>query len=111
MATTLLEEGAGAELRLVGGESTREAQELTKAAAAAGLSVKTVALASDKGQAALAAQGPGAIRLPLVIVEDTYSLQRPPFSAVIACLAALRAGECALPDGAVRLGRTSTPVR
>jgi hypothetical protein len=79
-------------LRLVGGEFTREAHELTRATLAASLTVLWLEFASERGQAALAAQGRGAIRLPLVIIGDTYSLQRPPFTAVSACLAALQSG-------------------
>lgn len=36
--------------------------------------------------------------------RDTCSLQRPAFTAVSACLAALRSGGGELPDGVVALG-------
>jgi len=90
------------ELRLIGGEITLEGNELTAAAAAAGLSVRWLDFAGAEAQAAIAAQGRGTIRLPLVIVGGTYTLQRPPFTAVSACLAAV-------PDGAIALDRNRRP--
>ncbi len=101
------------ELQLVGGEATREGHELTVAAAAAGLNVRWLDFASEDAQAAIAAQGGGAVRLPLVIVGGTHTLQRPPFTAVSACLAALRAGDGALPVDAipVRNDRRYMPKR
>jgi hypothetical protein len=78
---------AVAELRLVGGETTLEGHELTAAAAAAGLSVRWLDFGGSEAQAAIAAQGPGAVRLPLVIIGAT-TLQRPAFTDVSACLAA-----------------------
>lgn len=83
------------ELRLVGGETTLEGRGLTASAAAAGLSVRWLDFASAEAQAAIAAQGPGAVRLPLVLVGDTHTLQRPRFAAVSACLAALQRGDSA----------------
>ena len=97
------------ELRLIGGEITLEGNELTAAAAAAGLSVRWLDFAGAEAQAAIAAQGRGTIRLPLVIVGGTYTLQRPPFTAVSACLAALRSGDGAVPDGAIALDRNRRP--
>jgi hypothetical protein len=91
------------ELRLIGGDSTVEGRRLTAAAAAAGVSVRWLDFASAEAQAAIAAQGPGAIRLPLVIVGGTHTLQRPPFAAVSACAAALRSGRSPLPAGAIAL--------
>ena len=79
------------ELKVVGGESTLEGQALTAAAAAAGMSVRWLDFASPEAQAAIAAQGPGSVRLPLVIVGEIHALQRPPFAAVNACVASLRA--------------------
>ena len=94
---------AAEELQLVGGQITLEGQVLTAAAAAAGISVRWLDLASAEAQAAIAAQGPGAVRLPLVIVGGTYTLQRPPFAAIGGCLAALRSGASMLPAGAIRV--------
>ena len=85
---------ADQELRIVGGETTLEGRALTAAAAGAGLRVRWLDFASSEAQAAIAAQGPGSVRLPLVIVSGTRTLQRPPFSA---CVAALRSGERRLP--------------
>jgi hypothetical protein len=95
---------ASEELCLVGGETTREARELARAAVAAGLTARWLPFASAKGQAALAAQGPSAIGLPLVIIGDRYSRQCPVFPAVSACLAAVGSGEEVLPDGVTVLG-------
>ena len=75
------------ELRVVGGKTTSEGHALTAAAAAAGLGVRWLDFASPEAQAAIAAQGPGSIRLPLVIVDGARILQRPAFDA---CVAALR---------------------
>ena len=92
------------ELQLVGGKITREGRELASAAAAAGLNVRWLDFGSVEAQAAIAAQAPGAVRLPLVIVGGRYTLQRPPSNAVGACVAALRAGDRTLPAGAIPLG-------
>jgi len=81
------------ELRLVGGKATLEGRQLIEAAAAAGMSVRWIDFASSEAQAAIAALGPGSVRLPVVLIRDTYRLQRPPFTAVSACVAALRSGE------------------
>ncbi|HUA49179.1 MAG TPA: hypothetical protein VMA77_28340 [Solirubrobacteraceae bacterium] len=99
------------ELQLVGGETTLEAHELTAAAAAAGLSVRRLNFASPEAQAAIAAQGSAAVRLPLVIVGGTYTLQRPPFTDVSECLAAVRAGDSMLPAGALAIGNKPRPLR
>ena len=99
------------ELQLVGGETTLEGHELTAAAAAAGLSVRWLNFASAKAQAAIAAQGSAAVRLPLVIVGGTYTLQRPPFTHVSECLAALRAGDGTPPAGAVAVSDDPRPIR
>jgi len=98
------------ELRLIGGEDTLEGQELTVAATAAGLAVRWLDFASAEAQAAIAAQGPGPVRLPLVIVGDTYTLQRPPFTSVSACLAALRSGDSSPPPGAIPLRTHRRPT-
>jgi len=80
------------ELRIVGGAATREGRELAAHAVAAGLRARWLDFAGAEAQAAIAAQGSGAVQLPLVIVGGTYTLQRPPFSAVSDCVAALRTG-------------------
>jgi hypothetical protein len=94
---------AAEELQLVGGQITIEGQVLTADAAAAGIRVRWLDLASAEAQAAIAAQGPGAVRLPLVIVGGTYTLERPPFAAIVACLVALRSSASMLPAGAIRV--------
>ena len=91
------------ELRLVGGQIALEGRELAAAAAAAGLSVRWLHFASAEAQAAIAAQGAGSVRLPLVIIDGTHTLQRPQFAAVVACVAALRRGDGDLPAGVVAL--------
>ncbi len=103
-------DAAAEELRLIGGETTVEGRELTTAATAAGLSVRCLDFASAEAQAAIAAQGPAAVQLPLVIVDGTYTLQRPKFTAVNACLAALRAGDSTVPAGAIRVGDVRRPA-
>ena len=103
-------DAAVAEVRLVGGETTLEGRALTEAAAAAGLGIRWLDFASAEAQAAIAAQGQGTIRLPLVIVGGAYTLQRPPFTAVSACLAALRSGDGTLPDGAIALDKNRRPT-
>jgi len=67
-------------------------------------------LCNSFAQAAIVAQGPATVRLPLVIVGGVYSLQRPPFTAVSACLAALRAGDDAVPVGAIPVGNYRRPT-
>jgi len=96
--------GAVEELQLVGGKITREGQELASAAAAAGLTLRWLDFDSAEAQAAIAAQAPGAVRLPLVIVGGRYTLQRPRANAVSACVAALRTGDRTVPAGGVALG-------
>jgi hypothetical protein len=91
------------ELRLVGGEITLEGRELAAAASAGGVNVRWLGFDSTKAQAAIAAQGPGAVHLPLVIVDSSYTLQRPPSTAVSGCVRALRAGDSTPPAGAVAL--------
>jgi len=81
------------ELRLVGGQNTLEGHKLTAAAGSIGISVRWLDFASEEAQAAIAAQGPGAVRLPLVILRGNRMLQRPQFSEVSACLAALSSDE------------------
>jgi hypothetical protein len=98
------------QVRFVGGEITLEGRELTAAAAAAGLSVRWLDFASSEAQAAIAAQGPGAARLPLVLVGAAHTLQRPAFTAVIACLAGLDSGNSRLPAGAALLGDDRRPT-
>jgi len=92
------------ELRIVGGAITVEGRELAAAACAAGLNVRWLDFASIEAQTAIVAQGPGSVRLPVVIVGGRYTLQRPPLSAVSACVTALRAGEHTLPADAIALG-------
>ena len=101
---------AAEELRLIGGATTLEGHELTTAAAAAGLSVRWLDFASAEAQAAFAAQGRAAVQLPLVIVGGTYTFQRPPFPAVSACVAALRAGDNSPPAGAISLREERQPT-
>jgi hypothetical protein len=91
------------EVRLVGGEITLEGRESAAAAVAAGLRVRWLDFAGAEAQAAIAAQGAGSVRLPLVIVDGTHTLQRPQFAAVTACIAALRRGDAELPAGVVAL--------
>ena len=96
----------GEELAIVG-VHTREARELAVAAEAAGLAVRPLAFGSALADAALAAQGPGAVRLPLVMVAGRYSLQRPAFGVVLECIEVLRGARRTLPATCVAL--TSTP--
>ena len=80
------------ELILVGGDHTFEARGLVGAAADAGLRVRWLAFDSPSAQAALAAHGPGSVRLPLVIVAGRYCFQQPAFEEIAACLATVRGG-------------------
>lgn len=91
------------ELQLVGGERTLEGRQLVAGAAAAGLTVRWLSFDSMAARSALAAQGPGAVRLPLAIVGGTYTLQRPEWTALRACVSAMRTGDHTLPTGAVSL--------
>lgn len=79
----------------------REAHELTRAAEAAGLAVRPLAFGSPLADVALAAHGPGSIRLPLAIVAGRYSLQRPALGAVLECIEVLRRTRQTLPAGCV----------
>jgi hypothetical protein len=81
-----------------------EARELLAAAQAAGLGIEVVPFNTPAADAAIAAHGPGAVRLPVVIVGGRYCLQRPTFSAVLECLKVLRGTRCTLPAGCVVLG-------
>jgi hypothetical protein len=77
------------EIAIVGMQA-REAGELAAAAEAVGLAVRPLAFGSPLADAALAAHGPGSVRLPLVIVAGRYSLQRPAFGLVLECVEVVR---------------------
>jgi hypothetical protein len=79
------------------GMQAREARELAVAAEAAGLAVRPLAFGSPLADAALAAHGPGSVRLPLAIVGGRYSLQRPALDAVLECLDVVRGSRRPLP--------------
>src|ERR1700756_5754640 len=85
----------------------REARELALAAEAAGLAVRPLAFGSPLADAALAAHGPGSVRLPLAIVAGRYSLQRPAFGAVLECIEVLRGTRQTLPTACVALASTA----
>jgi hypothetical protein len=94
------------ELAIVGMQA-REARELALAAAAVGLTVRPLAFGSPPADAALAAHGPGSVRLPLAIVGGRYSLQRPAFGAVLECVEVLRGTRQKLPAACVMLTSTA----
>jgi hypothetical protein len=85
----------------------REARELALAAEAVGLAVRPLMFGSPLADAALAAHGPGSVRLPLAIVAGRYSLQRPAFGAVLDCIEVLRGTRQALPVACVVLASTT----
>jgi hypothetical protein len=90
------------EIAIVGMQA-REARELALAAEAVGLAVRPLAFGSPLAHAALAAHGPGRIRLPLAIVAGRYCLQRPAFGTVIECIEVLRGTRKTLPPTCVVL--------
>jgi hypothetical protein len=90
------------EIAIVGIQA-REARELALAAEAVGLAVRPLAFGSPLADAALAAHGPGSVRLPLAIVAGRYSLQRPALSAVRECIEVLRGTRRTLPATCVVL--------
>ena len=94
------------EIAIVGVHAT-EARELALAAEAVGLAVRLLAFGSPLADAALAAHGPGSVRLPLAIVAGHYSLQRPAFGAVLECIEVLRGTHQTLPAGCVVLASTA----
>jgi hypothetical protein len=94
------------EIAIVGMQA-REARELALAAEAAGLAVRPLAFGSPLADAALAAHGPGSVRLPLAIVAGRYSLQRPAFGAVLECIEVLRGTRQTLPRACVVLASTA----
>jgi hypothetical protein len=94
------------ELAIVGAQA-HEARELALAADAVGLAVRPLAFGSPLADAALAAHGPGNVRLPLAIVAGRYSLQRPAFAAVLECIEVLRGTRQALPAACVVLAPTA----
>ena len=89
------------------GMQTREARELAQAAEGVGLAVRPLAFGSPIADAALAAHGPGSVRLPLAIVAGRYSLQRPAFGAVLECIKVLRGTRQTLPAACVVLASTA----
>jgi hypothetical protein len=89
------------------GMRAREARELALAAEAVGLAVRPLAFGSPLADAALAAHGPGSVRLPLAIVAGRYSLQRPAFGAVLGCIEVLRGTRQMLPRACVVLASTA----
>jgi hypothetical protein len=96
------------EIAIVGLQA-HEARELVLAAEAAGLAVRPLAFGSPLADAALAAHGPGSVRLPLAIVAGRYSLQRPTFGAVLECLEVLRGNRHTLPAACVVLSEPGSP--
>lgn len=97
------------EIAIVGIQAS-EARELVQAAEVAGLAVRPLAFGSPLADAALAAHGPGSVRLPLVIIGGRYSLQRPALGAVLECMDVARGSRKALPSGCVVLDRRQTPI-
>ena len=93
------------EIAIVGMQA-REARELAHAAEAVGLAVRPLAFGSPLADAALAAHGPGSVRLPLAIVAGRCSLQRPAFRAVLECIEVLRGTRQTLPAACVVLAST-----
>jgi hypothetical protein len=89
------------------GMKTSEARELALAAEAVGLAVRPLDFRSPLADAALAAHGPGSVRLPLAIVGGRYSLQQPPFAAVLECIEVLRGTSETLPAACVVLASTA----
>ena len=89
------------------GMQAREARELALAAEAVGLAVRPLAFGSPLADAALAAHGPGSVRLPLAIVARSYSLQRPALGAVLECIEVLRGTRQTLPAACVVLASTA----
>jgi hypothetical protein len=83
----LMRSSASEEMAIVGMQA-REARELALAAA-------------------LAAHGPGSVRLPLAIVAGRYSLQRPALGAVRECIEVMRATRRTLPATCVVLASTA----
>jgi hypothetical protein len=94
-----------AEIAIVG-MKTREARELALAARAAGLGVRPLVFGSPLADEALAAHGPGSVSLPLAIIAGRYSLQRPVFDAVLACIEVLSGTRQTLPRACVALACT-----
>jgi hypothetical protein len=91
------------DVAVLGGMQSRESQELCLAAEAAGLATRPLSFGSTLADAALATHGPGNVKLPLVVVEGRYSLQRPPFEAVLECIEVLHGTRRALPEGCLVL--------
>jgi hypothetical protein len=96
------------EIAIVGMHAS-EAHDLVLAAEAVGLAVRPIAFGSLLAEAALAAHGPGSVRLPLAIVAGRYSLQRPAFGAVLECIEVLHGTRQALPAACVLLALTTEP--
>jgi hypothetical protein len=94
------------EIAIVGIQAL-EARELAHAAEAVGLAVRPLGFGSPMADAALAAHGPGNVRLPLVIVAGRYSLQRPPLGAVLECIELLRGTRQTPPVACVVLASTA----
>jgi hypothetical protein len=90
------------EIAIVGIQAS-EARELVQAAEGAGLAVRPLAFGSPLADAALAAHGPGSVRLPLVIIAGRYSLQRPALGAVLECMDVVRGSRQILPAACVVL--------
>ena len=96
------------EISIVGGTSV-EARELCAAVTAAGIRIRPIGFDSPAAEAAMAAFGPGSVRLPLVIVGGRYALERPDLADVLECLELLRGANRALPPRcAVIAGATLT---
>ena len=80
-----------------------EAQQLRDAARAAGLAIRQLEFSAPQARTAIAAHGPGGVRLPLAIVDERYCLQRPTIGEVLACLEVVCGKRETLPPGCLRL--------
>ena len=89
------------------GMQTREARELALAASGVGLAVRPLAFGSPLADAALAAHGPGSVRLPLAIVAGRFSLERPALAAVLECIEVVRGTRQTLPAACAMLASTA----
>jgi hypothetical protein len=94
------------EIAIVGMQA-REGRQLALAAEAVGLAVRPLEFGSSLADAALAAHGPGSVRLPLALVAGRYSLQQPAFGAVLECIEVLRGTRQTLPEACVVLASTA----
>jgi hypothetical protein len=80
-----------------------EAHTLCVAAEAASIPITARPFNTPEAKASIAANGPGTVDLPLVVVGGRYCLQRPTFAEALACIEVMMGTQRKLPASCATL--------